>query len=183
MRLVLWILGGVVAGLIIHLLVILTLPMVSTRTVWDKLPQIAHADVMYVLDPVEPGAPNPLGLDPTIDYGVCKLDLRKGPGEIVGDLPDAFWSVAVFDPSGVVVYSTTNRSASGQSLELGVFNDAQTRLLSQQKIPVDEGLLIVQSHSDDIHVVVRLAAPYQAMRERYRTALKGLTCRNIDAAS
>jgi uncharacterized membrane protein len=179
MRLALWIVSGIVLGLILHLVIILMLPLLSPRTVWSKLPQVERLDTMYVLSPLAPGTPNPLGLDPTLDYGICRLDLSKGPGEIVGDLPDAFWSVAIFDSAGLVIYSTTSRATSGQTLELGVFNDAETRLLALQKFPVDEGLLIVRSPTDDIHVVVRLAAPYEAMRPRYRQALEALTCGNI----
>ena len=98
-----------------------------------------------------------------------------------GLLPDAFWSVAIFDRSGAVIYSTTNRDSVGLTLDLGIFDPAQTRLLAEQKIDVAAGLLIVEAHSDDVFAVVRLAAPQPAMRERYRAQLQKLTCRNLKA--
>src|SRR5690606_13046100 len=115
--------------------------------------------------------PNPLRLDPELTYAVCEIDLRKGPGLLRGTLPLAFWSVAVYAPSGAIIYSTTNRDGIGTTLELGIFNPAQTRLLAEQKLDVAEGLLIVEANVDDILAVVRLAPAHQAMRERYEAAL------------
>src|SRR5690606_27257971 len=118
----------------------------------------------------------PLGLDPSLSYGLCRVDLTGGPAYVSGLLPDAFWSVALFDPAGIVTYSTTNRDGIGQTLELGIFNAAQTRLLAQQQLDIAEGLLIVESASDTLLVLVRLAPPHQAMRARFEQKLSEVTC-------
>jgi uncharacterized membrane protein len=91
----------------------------------------------------------------------------------------SFWSVAVYDASGTVIYSTTNRDGVGQTLDLGIFDPGQTRLLAEQKIDVAAGLLIVESTTDDLFVLVRLAPPQPAMRDRYAQQLGKLACRNI----
>jgi uncharacterized membrane protein len=132
-----------------------------------------------MLDPVAPGAPNPLRLDPELSYAVCRLDLTKGPGELTGTLPVSFWSVSVYDRAGTVLYSTTNRDGIGQSLDLGVFDPAQTRLLAEQKIDVDAGLLIAEAKTDDIFAVVKLEPPQPAMRDRYAAQLTKLACRPL----
>ena len=75
--------------------------------------------------------------------------------------------------------SSDLRDGIGQTLDVGLFNPAQTRLLAEQKIDVAEGLLIVASSEDDLYVVVRLEPPQPAMRERYADALRMLTCGNI----
>jgi uncharacterized membrane protein len=125
------------------------------------------------------GEPNPLRLDPELAYAVCRLDLRNGPGFVRGTLPIAFWSVAVYSPSGTVIYSTTGRDGIGSTIELGVFNAAQTRLLAEQQLDVSQGLLIVESNVDDVIALVRLAPPHQAMRGRYESALAALNCGNL----
>jgi uncharacterized membrane protein len=107
------------------------------------------------------------------------MDLRNGPGEISGTLPIAFWSVAVYDTSGTVIYSTTNRDSVGQTLDLGIFDVAQTRLLAEQKIDVATGLLIVESKSDDVFVLVRLSPPQRVMLDRYKAQLGKLACRTL----
>jgi len=179
MRTLLWVLAGVVLGGIIHILVILALPALASDGLWSRMTAIGAASRTVVLAGVTADQPNPLRLDPEMTYAVCEIDLRKGPGILRGTLPASFWSVAVYAPSGAIIYSTTNRDAVGNTLEVGVFNTAQTRLLAEQKLDIAEGLLIVESSSDDILAVVRLAPTHQAMRSRYEEALSGLVCGNI----
>jgi hypothetical protein len=78
-----------------------------------------------------------------------------------------------------VLYSTTNRDGIGQTLDLGIFDPAQTRLLAEQKIDISPGLLIVESRTDQVFVIVRLAPPHPSMRARYEAQLERLACRNI----
>lgn len=178
-RTALYIAGGILLGLVIHLVVILMLPGLASNNVAAKLAAIGQVNKVVTLDAVQAGAPNPLRLDPELSYAICRLDLTKGPGELSGTLPVTFWSVSVYDHSGAVLYSTTNRDGIGQSLDLGVFDAAQTRLLAEQKIDVDAGLLIVETKSDDIFVVVKLEPPQPATRDRYAAALGKLSCRPL----
>lgn len=175
----LWILAGLVLGGIIHIVVILMLPALSATAAWDRITALGSTEGTRVLAAVAAGEPNPLRLDPELSYAVCRVDLRKGPGTVVGTLPQAFWSVAVYGRNGTVVYSTTNRDSTSNLLDLGLFNAAQTRLLAEQKLDVAEGLLIVEAQQDDLMVVVRLAPPHPAMRARYEAALGNLKCGNI----
>lgn len=179
MRFLVWLLSGVLLGIVIHIAVILMLPVVATNTVWSRLAALAPENQTVVLPQVAPGTPNPLGLDPLLSYAVCRLSLGTGPGVVSARLPDAFWSLAVFDPSGAVLYSTTNRDGVGQNLHLGIFNADQTHLLAEQQIDVANGLLIVESSNDDVLVVVRLAPQYEAVRPRYEAALSKIACGNI----
>jgi len=174
-----WIFAGLVLGGIIHIVVILTLPTLASEGLWSRATALGAAAKTVVLPAVVAGEPNPLHLDPELAYAVCEIDLRRGPGLVRGTLPSAFWSLAVYSPTGAVLYSTTNRDGIGNNLELGLFNAAQTRLLAEQQLDVAEGLLIVEAQSDDILVVVRLAPAHQAMRARYEEALSRLACGNL----
>lgn len=177
-RTFLFVLGGIVLGLIIHLVVVLGLPLASEETNWTRISALDALDKPRILDVPSGFSPNPFRLDPTFISAVCRLSLVSGPGVVSGLLPDTFWSVAVFDSSNRAVYGTTNRSGLGQSLQLGVFNPSQTRLLAQRELEITEGLLIVELALDDIYVVVRLAMPLPELADRYRAALSGLTCTN-----
>ncbi len=180
-RTVLYLVAGVLLGLAIHLIVILTLPGLASNTLSSRLTSMGQINKVTLLDAVVPGAANPLRLDPDMIYAMCRIDLRSGPGEISGTLPLSFWSVAVYDKSGTVLYSTTNRDGIGQTLDLGIFDPGQTRLLAEQKIDIAAGLLIVEAASDDVFVVVRLAPPAEAMRDRYAAQLAKVGCRNLKA--
>jgi uncharacterized membrane protein len=183
MRTLLWLLGGVVLGAVIHIAVVLALPSLATETVWSKISALGALNKVAVLAAVAPGAPNPLQLDPTLSYAVCQVDLKAGPAVISGTLPDAFWSVAIFNKAGNVIYSTTNRDGIGQSLNLGIFNADQTHLLAEQRIDVADGLLIVESPNNSVFVVVRLAPAHEAEGPRAEAALSKIVCGNIKTAA
>jgi uncharacterized membrane protein len=178
-RLLLWILAGVVLGGIIHIAVILSLPALATEGLWARVVPLGALNKPVVLAGPGSGSPNPLRLDPELTYAICQIDLRQGPGFVRGTLPIAFWSVAVYAPNGTILYSTTNRDGIGNVLDLGIFNAAQTTLLAEQQLDIEEGLLIVESAVDDVLAVVRLAPAHQVVRRRYEAALAGLTCGNL----
>ncbi len=178
-RTLLYALGGVVLGGVIHLVVILGMPALATTAAWDRVAVLGAAEGLVILPQPASGEPNPLRLDPELIYAACQIDLKQGPGTLSGALPQAFWSVAVYGRAGAVIYSTTNRDAASTRLDLGVFNAAQTRLLAEQQLDIAEGTLIVEANEDDILVVVRLAPPYPAMRTRYAEQLGELGCGNI----
>lgn len=179
-RVILWSAAGIVLGLIIHLAVILSLPRFATNNVWTNIAALDALGRVVTLDQPDVGEPNPLGIDPELTYALCQFDLSQGPGVFSGGLPSDFWSVGIFDRDGVAIYSTTNRSGVGQSLELGIFNAAQTRLLSEQQFEIQEGLLIVEAPQDDVFAVVRLSPPHPAMQSRYKQALADLECGHIE---
>lgn len=179
-RWLIYIAAGVLLGLILHLVLILSLPVFAANNFWDRVVQLDALGKVVALEHPAPGMPNPLGLDPDMSYAICQFDLSKGPGVFAGQLPDDFWSIGIFDRSGIAVYSTTNRSGVGTSLQLGIFNPAQTRLLAEQQFEIEEGLLIVETPRNDVMAVVRLAPPHKAMRARYDAALAGLQCGHRD---
>jgi uncharacterized membrane protein len=178
-RTALWVLAGTMLGIIIHIGVVLVLPAYASNDVWSRIAALQAIDHAVVLPAIKPGEPNPMGLDPELAYAVCQIDLELGPGVVSGVLPQGFWSVAVFDRAGTIVYATTNRDGLGQSLDMGIFNPAQTRLLAQQQLDIAEGLLIVEAKDNDVFAVVRVAPPYPAVRARYEAALSELVCGNI----
>src|SRR3569833_2577555 len=93
-RTALYVAGGILLGLVIHLVVILILPSLASNNVAAKLAAIGQVNKVVTLDAVQPGGPNPLRLDPELSYAICRLDLTKGPGKLSGTLPMTFWSGA-----------------------------------------------------------------------------------------
>jgi uncharacterized membrane protein len=178
-RYLIWSLGGLCLGAIIHLVVILITPAFAERNVWAKITELGPVEQIIPIPSPVVGGPNTFDLDPALIYAACRLNIADGPGAVEGTLPATFWSIAVFEPGGTIVYSTTNRAATGNSLNLGIFNPAQTRLLAEQQLEIEEGLLIVESPADDVFVLIRLWPEYPVLAQRYREALNALSCRVI----
>ncbi len=175
----LWIFGGILLGLIIHLTLILSLPHLVPNNIWNVFSKIGAPGELIIIEKPKQQEENILRLDPELTYAVCRFDLSIGPGLLSGKLPTDFWSLGVFDKNGVAIYSTTNRSGGGQSLDLGIFNPAQTRLLAEQKIELQSGILIVRAPRDEVFVVIRLSVPHPAMWQRYQEQLKALKCSHV----
>ncbi|MBU1176336.1 MAG: hypothetical protein KKH72_13100 [Alphaproteobacteria bacterium] len=180
-RFVLWTLGGVFLGLIIHLIVILNLPRLANNDLWNRMAAIAEPGEIALLDAPAIGEGNPLELDPALAVAVCRLDLDDGPGIVSGRLPDDFWSVSVFNTDGIAFFSTTHRAATANRLNLGIFNPAQTRLLAERDIAEQSDFLLVESPGNQVFATVRLAPPHRAMLESYRKRLAELDCSNLPA--
>ncbi|ODT71328.1 MAG: hypothetical protein ABS75_08620 [Pelagibacterium sp. SCN 63-23] len=175
-RTLLWLIGGLLLGGVIHIVTILLLPLLAEETTWTRIAALDAQNKVLVLPQVEAGQPNPLHLDPELSYGICRVDLDDGPAYLSGVLPDGFWSVAIYDSAGIATYSTTNRDGIGQQVELGIFNASQTRLLAQQQIDITDGLLVVEAQTDELFILVRLAPPHEIMRPRFERELANLTC-------
>ena len=77
-RPLLWLLAGVVLGGIIHIIVILTLPALAEQSVWSRVAALEADNRMLILPRVVAGEPNPLGMDPELAYGLCRVDLGSG---------------------------------------------------------------------------------------------------------
>jgi len=155
---------------------ILALPSLAEDNIWTRISAMDNFEKVLILGEVSATSANPLKLDPELLYGICRLDLTNGVGILNAQMPGDFWSISIFDASGRAVYGTSNRSIIGQTLKLGIFNDAQTKLLADQELEIEEGLLIVESELDDLFVVLRIAPPHQAVRERYKSQLSRATC-------
>lgn len=178
-RFFLWTLGGLFLGLIIHLVVILNLPRFAANDLWDRMAKIAEPGQLTLLDAINVGDDNPLGLDPSFVVAVCRLDLSEGPGILQGRLPDSFWSLSVFNTQGIAFFSTTHRAATANHLNLGIFNPAQTKLLSEREIAGQADFLLVESPENEVFATIRLSPPHRAMLPVYRERLQALSCRNL----
>jgi uncharacterized membrane protein len=175
-RTLLWLLGGALLGGVIHIVVILALPHLAEDTSWTRLSALDVDNKMLVLPAITAGGDNPLQLDSELVYGICKIDLSEAPAFVQGTLPDAFWSVAVYNHDGIITYSTTNRDGIGQTIEVGLFNTAQTQLLAQQQIEISPNLLVVEVEDNELAVIVRAAPPHNVMRPRFEAALAAVSC-------
>jgi len=174
-----WIIAGILLGLIIHLVIILSLPNLVPNNAWNILSKISTPGKLVILKRPKAMETNVLRLDPELVYAVCRFDLLQGPGSLSGKLPIDFWSVGIFDKTGVAIYSTTNRSGGDQNLDLGIFSPAQTRLLAEHQLTLKTGVIIVKAPSNEVYAVIRLATPHPAMWQRYKETLKQLKCAHI----
>lgn len=102
-----WAGAGLIAGGILHILLILTLPDSASGSAWKRLETSLPVNALQVIPPVRPGAsPLPL-LAPDVRYAFCRLDLGDGPVRVVTSLPGGAWSIALYTRDGLNHYTIT----------------------------------------------------------------------------
>ena len=75
--------------------------------------------------PARPDANGVAGLDPLFVNGACRINLGDAPAGITVDASDRFWSVALYDPQGAIVFSLNDRTAVEGRLDMIVVNAEQ----------------------------------------------------------
>lgn len=127
-RLALKLLYAVVLGLvgagIVHIAVLLLVPVLTERDAWSRVAMLGDPYQFLRLDRSQTG--NLLaGADPMFEIAVCRFDLADGALHVSSSGNVPYWSVAVFDRRGRVVYSFNDRTATGEAPDIVVATPAQ----------------------------------------------------------
>jgi len=160
----------------IHIVVILLVPYLAKADGWSRLAPHAGEDRFAELPTTgsaEGGVP---GLDPLFVNGACRLHLADAPAGITVDARDRFWSVALYDPQGTIVFSLNDRTAVQGRLDMIVVNPAQAARLRETPTVEIELTIVAESPSDDLIAILRLFAPTEAAREDARGILAQSEC-------
>ena len=108
--------------------------------------------------------------------GACQIDLSDAPASITVDARERFWSVALYDPSGVIVFSLNDRTALEGRLDMTVVDPAQNARLKQAPSEEIEQTIVAESSSDDLIALLRLFAPTRTAQEEARRILARAEC-------
>lgn len=174
-----WCVGGLILGLIIHFAVIFTIPKVAPNDVWARVTSLGPAQTILTFAEIKSGDDNPLQLDPAMNHATCHVSLEKGPVSFSGELPSSFWSVAVIDRNGTVVFSTTNRLGDGRSINIATFNATQKTDISRQKYAVAPDSIMIEVPDDDIFFLIRAWPQTPFMRTRFDESIRTMSCRTL----
>jgi uncharacterized membrane protein len=160
----------------IHICAILLVPLVASANGWSRLTAFAGEDQFTevpVLGAEGVGVP---GLDPLFVNGACRLNLAAAPAGIALEARDRFWSLAVYDPSGTIVFSLNDRTAVDGRLDMTVVNPVQNAALRNARPADFEQMIVVESRSDDLIALLRLFAPTAVAQAEARGILARAEC-------
>lgn len=154
-RTIFFLVGGLLLGGIIHIAVVFMVPYYADRDAWAQTSQFGVDDEFHVLPLPQAGAEPLSSLDPWMLHAVCRFSLAEGPVRITADLPEDFWSIAVFDRRGRNIYSLNDRSAERTRLDLAIITPVQMAQLRQDppqsleraiviELPIEEGLALLR---------------------------------------
>jgi uncharacterized membrane protein len=160
----------------VHISTILLVPAMALADGWSRLEPLAGADRFAEITAMRAGTSGVGGLDPLFVNGACRLRLGEDPAGIAVDARDRFWSLALYDPQGTIIFSLNDRTAVGGRLDMVVVNPGQNARLQASPAAAMEMTIVVESASDDLVALLRLFAPTQSGREDARRVLAQAEC-------
>ncbi len=149
---------------IVHIVTILLVPRYSSA---DGYSRAADAAVNEGWTPLIPSASFEAaipGLDPLFVHSLCKLAIDEAPALLSFEAANRFWSLALYDRSGTVVFSLNDRTAVEGALEMLVVNSLDAERLKESPQADLEGIIIVETGNANLIAVLRLYAPETADR-------------------
>jgi uncharacterized membrane protein len=166
--------GTFLAAGAIHICAILLVPMLAKSDGWSRLMPFAGDNRFTEIPSSASGGV--AGLDPLFVNGACRIDLSEAPAGITVDARDRFWSVALYDPSGVIIFSLNDRTAVEGKLDMIVVDQEQNAKLKKAPSEEIEQTIVVESSSDDLIALLRLFAPTRTAQEDARRILARAEC-------
>jgi uncharacterized membrane protein len=118
-------LGLVLAGLI-HVVAVLTLPMLAPRDAQARLAALGPANTMIQLPAPAPGRQVMPMMAPDVRYAVCRYDLSKGPVRLRARIADELWLIAFYTPLGENFYAVVGADMRRPEVDLIIATADQT---------------------------------------------------------
>ena len=173
----LWLLGGLLLGGVVHLVTILLLPGAATQDAYARLTPMAPVNTMAPIPPPAPDRAILPFMDPAFAAAVCRYDLSGGPLKLTAPVSQGYTSVSFYARNGVAYYAINDRAAGRRTIELDLMTTQQHNDLPEEEDVTAADRLIVESPSLTGLIIVRALAPEPGLMAKAREALAAAQCR------
>jgi uncharacterized membrane protein len=113
-RQIFWVIAALVLGFMAHIAYLLFVPSRSLSQSIDVAVGDGHENSFALLSPESQLQLIPASAENHV-VGVCKFDLASGPVRMTAQLPEGFWSFAVYTIRGRQVYAINDQQADTNS--------------------------------------------------------------------
>ncbi len=132
-RMVLWLMGAVLLGGIVHLATVLLLPSMATQDAYARVSTIAPVNtVVSIPAPTPEQAVMPF-MDPAFAVSVCRYDLSRRAIKFSVPVSPAYTSVSFYTRSDVPYYAINDRAAGRRVIELDLMTTAQRAAMPEDQ--------------------------------------------------
>ncbi|MFZ2101676.1 MAG: DUF1254 domain-containing protein [Oricola sp.] len=172
---------GLVGAALVHLAIVLMLPQLSANDVWRQIQAETKPYVPARLDRSGNGIDIAAArsLDPMFAAIACRYDLNDGPLLVTAPGNGDFWSVAVFDDYGRILFSANDRIVAADGLGLVVALPLQLRVLQQTPRAEMADTISTESNRAEGFVVVRLFRPDETWEPVAEDFLRRVECKAV----
>jgi uncharacterized membrane protein len=174
---VLWLLGALLLGGIVHLATVLLLPNLATQDAYARVSAIAPVNAVVPLPPPTPENAIMPFMDPAFAVSVCRYDLSQGALKFSVPISQAYTSVSFYTRGDVAYYAINDRAAGRRVIELDLMTVAQRADLPENEDITRADRLIVTSPTTRGLIVIRALTPEAGWTPAARNALAAARCR------
>jgi uncharacterized membrane protein len=173
----LWLLGAILLGGIVHLVTVLLLPSMATQDAYARMSVIAPVNTVIPVPAPTPERSVMPFMDPAFAVSVCRYDLSRGTLKLSVPISQAYTSVSFYSRSDVAYYAINDRAAGRRMIELDLMTAAQRAELPENEEITRADRLIVASPTTTGLIVIRALAPEAGWIPLARGALAAAQCR------
>ncbi len=182
-----WSVSGISAGVLLsaafiavlaaiaHIVSILAMPALAERTAYDRLGELADANMMVMLPDPAPDVQVLPMMDPAFISAVCVFDLGEHPLKVRVPATADYTSVSFYTAAGLPFYALSDQAA-GKGIELELMTASQKAALPEDEEITAADRLVIESPSPDGVVAVRAFVRERGMREMIRRQLEAASC-------
>ena len=167
---------GLLGAAILHILILLLLPEISSRSAWSRMAEAADLYQPLPLRNNLPGTARDGNRDPLFRSVACRFDLTDGLLRVQAAGAVPYWSASVYDRAGKNLYSFNDRSARDKALDIVVLTPAQM-LEVRKEVPEELGQSVfVESSEEEGVTVIRAFIPDESWGPSVDAFLDSLRC-------
>jgi len=176
-RVLLWVLGAVLLGGIVHLATVLVLPRAASQDAYSRLVPLTKVNAVVPLpSPTAEASIMPF-MDPAFTAAVCRYDLSSGVIKLNVPLSQAYTSVTFYTRNSVAYYAIDDRAAGRRAIELDLMTPEQHAQVPEEEDVTAADRLIIESPTTTGLIVLRALAPEPGLMPMARRALANAQCR------
>ena len=177
LRVILWILGSLLLGGIVHLATVLAMPQAAKQDAYSRLAQLTPVNAMAPLAAPSAQAAIMPFMDPAFAVAVCRYDISSGALKLNAPVSQAYTSVTFYTRNSVAYYAINDRAAGRRAIELDLMTAEQHAQLPEEEDVTAADRLIIESPTTTGLIVLRALAPEPGLMPMARRALAGAQCR------
>ncbi len=175
-RVLLWILGAILLGGIVHLSTVLAMPQTAKQDAYERLLPLTPVNAVVPLAaPTAESAVMPF-MDPAFAAAVCRYDLTSGSLKFIAPVSQAYTSVTFYTRKSIAYYAINDRAAGRHSIELDLMTPAQHAQMPEEEDVTAADRLIIELPGTMGLIVLRALAPEPGLMPMARQALAGAKC-------
>jgi uncharacterized membrane protein len=177
MKYLLWLLGGILLGGIVHLATVLWLPRTATQDAYSRLVPVTPVNTVTTLPEPSPEKSLLPFSDPAFATAVCRYDLAQGPLQLSLNVSQAYTPMSFYTRYGRAYYAINDRAAGRRVIELDLMTERQHNEMPEEEDVTAADRLIVESPTTTGIIVMKALAPEPGLMAMARDALATGRCR------